>query len=199
MDDKKEIFGGELTDLPNDKYKKFFEKFKEIETLDIINYKPVHILGYFVKKYYETYQVNYKFKFNSPSPSKCFEVFQIKKLAMMLSSDPKILKDYIDWVFFNVVKHKRRLTSISFMTIEKIVNDYKFNVLLSNNKNSNVERSTPLLDKYKTIFSSMGINVNTYGELAFILQIDPMPIETQKAFEQIKLLGFDKDILKKIV
>lgn len=134
---EKEISGGELTDLPNEKYKQFFDKFIEIETLKIEEWKPVHLIGYFCKKYEEQYEIRYQFKFNSPSPTKCFEVFQIKKLAMLLSSNPTILRDYIDWVYLNkVVKAKRRLTSISFMTNDGIVNEYKFNVLLSGKKKS---------------------------------------------------------------
>ncbi len=35
----------------NEKYTKFFEKFKEISTLDVDNWKPAHILGYFCMKY----------------------------------------------------------------------------------------------------------------------------------------------------
>lgn len=65
---EKEITGGELSDIPNDQYRKFFEKFKEIETLDVEQWKPAHILAYFCKKYKETYEIDYKFKFNSPSP-----------------------------------------------------------------------------------------------------------------------------------
>src|ERR1700690_3719454 len=110
--DKKENTGGELTDIPNEKYRKFFEKFKEIDTLRVDEWKVVHILSYFCKKYKETYGVDYKFKFNSPAPSKCFEIFQVKKLAYMLTEQPKLLRDYIDWIYLNkVVKAKRRLTS----------------------------------------------------------------------------------------
>ena len=134
-----------LEGAPNEKYEKFFEKFKEINTLDPSSWNATHILGYFCKKYKEQYQVDYQFKFNSPSPAKCFEVFQIKRLAMMLSSNPSLLREYIDWVYLNkVVKAKRRLTSISFMTNEGLVKEYKFNVLLAGKKNLNVDRSTPL-------------------------------------------------------
>ena len=44
---------------------------------------------------------------------------------MNLTADPSLLKEYIDWVYDNkVVKAKRKLTSISFMTNEGIVNEY---------------------------------------------------------------------------
>lgn len=193
-------FGGNLTDLPNEKYKKFFATFDEIDIIDVSQWRPSHILGYFCKKYKDTYGVPYQFKFNSPSPPKCFEVFQVKRLAMLLSSNPKILRDYIDWIYqTKVVQAKRRLTSISFMTHEGVVNDYKMNVLLAGKKNLNVDRSTPLPDNYRQAFVEAGVAITTYGELAFVSQMDPMPANLAAAFEKIQEMGFDKEILGRIV
>jgi hypothetical protein len=198
--EEKEITGGELTDYPNEQYKKFFSKFSEIDTLNVEDWKVVHILAYFCKKYKDVYNVDYKFKFNSPNPTKCFEVFQIKKLASMLTANPKLLKEYVDWVFLNkVVKAKRRLTSISFMTVEGIINEYKLNVLLCGKKNLNIDRSTPLPEKYKIIFKGANLNISTYGELAFISQMSDMSFEVIGAFQQIEELGFDKEVLTRIV
>lgn len=200
MKKDKDTTGGELTDLPNEQYKKFFDKFEEIATLDIKDWKPVHVLAYFCKKYQEQYNVKYQFKFNSPSPTKCFEVFQIKKLAMLLSSNPSILKKYIDWVYLNkVVKAKRRLTSISFMTNEGITQEYKMNVLLSGKTNLSVDRSTTLPDEYKSIFQQVGVNVKTYGDFAFVSQMTDMSEDLINAINQIKNMGFDMSILERIV
>jgi hypothetical protein len=197
---EKEATGGELTDAPNDQYQKFFNKFKEIETLDASEFKPVHLLAYFCKKYFDTYSVKYQFKFNSPTPTKCFEVFQIKKLASMLTANPKLLKEYIDWIYENkVVKAKRRLTSISFMTNEGIVNEYKINVLLAGKKNLSVDRSTPLPDKFKDIFKAAGVTLSNYGELAFLSQLSDMPLELVMAFKQAEENGFDKEVLGRII
>ena len=195
-----EILGGELTDCPNDKYRKFFDKFNEIEHLNIIDWRPTHILAYFCKKYQETYQVKYQFKFNSPSPLKSFEIFNIKKLAMLLSSNPQILKDYIDWIYLEkVTKAKRRLTSISFMTHEGLVNDYKINVLLSGKKGLNINRSTELPAQYALVFREAGVTMKTYGELAFMSQMSNMSQSLLDAFNKISELGFDREILSRIV
>lgn len=197
---KDDLTGGELTDLPNDKYRQFFERFGEVETLDVADWKVVHILGYFCKKYQETYSTPYKFKFNSPSPSKCFEVFQVKKLSSLLTAQPKLLRDYIDWIYLNkVVKAKRRLTSISFMVNEGIINEYKFNVLLAGKKNLNVDRSTPLPDNYRVFFKTAGVEISTYGELAFLSQMSGMSEPLQNAFTAIEEAGFDKEVLSRIV
>jgi len=194
-----EFFGGALTDAPNKNYEKFFSKFIEIDTLPIKEWKPTHLIGYFSKKYYEQYKTKYKFKFNSPVPSKCFEVFQIKKLASMLSSNPEILKDYIDWVYeTRVIKAKRRLTSISFMTVEGIVNEYKFKVLLAQPDNK-IDRTTLLPDKYKNVFVSKGFDVSTYGDIAFLYNIPNKNKNMISAFDMAQILGLDLDKLSKVV
>lgn len=196
---KEDITGGELSEVPNQNYKKFFDKFAEINKIDVKDWKTVHVLSYFCKKYKETYNVDYKFKFNSPSPSKCFEVFQVKKLASILTSKPELLKSYIDWVYeCKVIKAKRKITSISFMTNEGIVNDFKMNHLLSNN-NSNFDRSTILPEKYVKALKDFNLDINTYGELAFLSQMTEMPFEIIGAFQKLEELGFDKNVLARIV
>lgn len=198
---KKNDDGGELTPIPNDKYKKFFEKFAEIDTLDVAQWKVAHILGYFCKKYQQTYGIDYSWKFNNQSPTKCFEVWQINTLAAKLSQNPKILKDYIDWVYTNhVPKTKARFRSVSFITKDEIVQDYKMNVLLAGQKNLQVDRSTPLPSNYAEIIKELAnLNVNTYGDLAFISQMDPMPDNIAKAMAKLAEFGLDQNVLKRIV
>lgn len=190
----------ELGNAPNDKYAKFFEKFKEIDTVPVERWNATHILAYFCKKYKEQYNIDYTFKFNSPSPVKCFEVFQVKRLALTLTANPVLLRDYIDWIYLNkVAKAKRRLTSISFMTNEGVVAEYKTGVLLAGKKNLNVDRSTPLPAKFKSVFQEAGTTLNTYGDLCFVSQMDPLSAELTAAMQKIEELGFDKEVLGRIV
>lgn len=197
---KNKIDAGELTDAPNEHYKKFFSKFSEIETLPVTSWKTNHILAYFCKKYKSTYSTDYQFKFNSPSPSKCFEVFQVKKLASMLSSDPVILKQYIDWVYeYKVGQAKRKLTSISFMTHEGVVNYFKVNFLLANKKITTINRSSTLPDDLKEVFSSFGFTVNTYGDISFMIQMSPLPDNIKSAFDKAVEFGLDLEVLKEVV
>ena len=189
----------DLNEAPNKAYERFFNKFKNIDTKDITEWSSTELIGYFCKKYYDHYNVNYKFKFNSSAPSKCFEVFQMKKLANLLSSNPKILKEYIDWVYdTRVVKAKRRLTSISFMTVEGIVNEYKFKVLLAQPDNK-IDRTTPLPDKYKNIFNNKGFEVSTYGDIAFLNNIPNKSKDIISAFDMAQMLGLDLEKLSKVV
>lgn len=190
-----------MSPIPNDKYKKFFEKFAEIETLDVTQWKVAHILGYFCKKYKQTYGIDYSWKFNNQSPTKCFEVWQINTLAAKLSQNPKILRDYIDWVYTNhVPKTKARFRSVSFITKDDIVQDYKLNVLLAGQKNLQVDRSTQLPPNYIDIVKEVGgVTISTYGDLAFLSHMDPMPDNLAKALEKLAEFGLDKEVLKRIV
>ena len=193
MEDKEN--GGELTDAPNANYQKFFKKFSEINTLPIADWKPVHVLSFFCKRYYQQYNVKYKFKFNSPAPGKCFEVFQIKRLASMLSANPKILKEYIDWVYdTKVIAARRRLTSISFMTVEGLVVEYKLKILMA--PANDINRTTLLPEEYKKILLEAGFPINTYGDLCFVCQMPDCPPEI---VNQLEMIGFNKSLLKSIV
>lgn len=198
--DKVEETGGELTTIPNSKYQKFFDKFKEIETLDVAQWKTAHILAHFCKRYKETYNMDYAWKFNNPSPTKCFEVWQANTLCAKLSQNPKILRDYIDWVYQTYVpRTKARFRSISFITKDETVNDYKMNVLLAGQKNLHVDRSTKLPANYADVLQQAGLNLSTYGDLAFVSQMDPVPNNVVQAMEKLIDIGFDREVLKRIV
>lgn len=158
-----------LNEVPNEAYKKFFDKFKDIDTISVDQWNVNHLIGYFCRCYKNEYNIDYKFKFNSTAPSKSFEVFQMKKLAQLLSSDPNILKSYIDFVFEVKVKSaKRRLTSISFLLYENLILDYKKRYL--SGKLSTIDRTTSLPDNLKNIFGKYSIS--TYGDLAFLYKSD---------------------------
>lgn len=190
---------GDLNPIPNEKYAKFFAKFDEIETLEVSQWKVPHLLGYFCKKWKEAYAADYHWKYNNQNPNKCFEVWQMNTLVAKLSANPQILKDYIDWVFANVVPKKSKLRSISFMTDDKVVIPYKMDVLLGGKKNLDVDRSTYLPEKYHQALGQYLSVITTYGALAFAMQMDPRPQGLNEALERMKALGFDEEVLKRIV
>jgi hypothetical protein len=199
---KKEIMD-KLGEAPNEKWKKFFDQFSEIETLEVSQWKPVHLIGYFCKLYKNTFNSAYTFKFNSPTPSKSFEVFQIKKLGMQMSSKPEILKEYIDWFYEGIVKNKKRFTSISAMTKEELVNHYKWNILTSEKQALSLDRSTMLSSSYQEILTNSGFLIKTYGDLAFMYHVsktsqDDISIKFNDVLDHMKLDGFDVSVLERI-
>lgn len=195
----------EFDDFPNEKYKKFFEKFPEINSLEPKLWKPVHLLAHFAKKYQNHYNVKYKFKYNTPSPANCFEIFQIKKLSMNLTKNPETIKNYIDWAFdAKISKSKRRLTSISFLNSDEFLVFYKLNVLIPES-NLNLNRSVEIPQNYKSIFSKAA-PLNTYGDLAFLYQsyksgaLDAsMSEKFSDSLEEAMAIGFDVSVLSRVV
>jgi hypothetical protein len=200
---KEENVGGELTDLPNEKYKKFFDHFQEIDSISIDQYKPVHLISYFCRKYRSKYNIRYEFKFNTPNPSTSFEIFQIKRLAQLLSSKPSILIRYIDWVFAAKVSQlKRRFTSISFLTKEENVNEYKRIFLLGQpiQKDSNMSRTVNLPAEYLDVLAyAQHSNIKTYGDLTFADQVFAGQFEWEGIISTLQRLGLDRSALKRIV
>ena len=121
-------------------------------------------------------------------------------LIAKLSANPKILRDYIDWIYkVHVPQTGTKFRSISFITKDETVNYYKLNILLAGQKNLHVDRSTPLPANYVDVFRQAGANINTYGDLAFVAQMDPIPDNIAQALEKLCQMGFDKSVLKRIV
>src|ERR1700722_4369096 len=193
---------GELGSLPNAKWQKFFEQAIEIETLPIASWKPAHLLFYFAKRYREAFDADYAFKFNSTTPAKSFEIFQVKRLAMQISSNPETLKGYIDWFFEQQKEHKRRFTSISAMTKDEVVNEYKWTVLPSKKKGLYLTRSSEIELDWREVLSDYGFGtIKTYGDLAFLYQAmksqgldSDMISKFNEALSHLQLEGFDPSI-----
>lgn len=188
-----------LTDAVSPAYKKFFDKFQQIETLETSKWEPAHVIGYFCKLYFNHYKVSYTFKFKA-SPSKSYESFRIKELANMVSSNPIILKDYIDWFFEKkIIAKKKRITSMAFLTNTIVVNEYKFSKLLID-KLKPLDRATIIPPIYKNVICKYNDAINTYGDLSF-LKMTLGPDADQKyiiMMEELKSAGLDIGSLDKV-
>jgi len=179
-----------LTDQVSEHYKKFFNKFSEVDAAPIKEWRVVHLLAYLCKKYEAHYGLKYSFTFNNPAPSKSFEVYQIKKLSNMLSSNPQILKDYIDWVFDKkIIEKKKRITSLGYFTHIDVVNEFKFKFLFNKKQ---ITRTDQLPSNIASICAQHSFTINTYGELAFIKK---MPNQ-DALFDALKIIGFNIDLDK---
>ncbi len=165
-----------------DKYKPFFEKLKNINQ-DTSKWKTNDVLGYFILKYKQTYNTDYQFKFNTEQPSKCFELFQIKKLSSILSKDPFVLKNYIDYIFAN---QKRKFISISYLTNDKQIFPYKKSILTPT-------RSTRLPQNFIDLLKNYSLE--TYGDLAFLYMVKE---DNKEIFSILEKNGFNINILSEI-
>src|ERR1700722_273844 len=70
-----------LNEYPSIHWKKFFDKFEDINLFPVGKWDLNNLIAYFCKKYKDYYKLDYTFKFNSTAPSKSYEVFQIRKLS----------------------------------------------------------------------------------------------------------------------
>jgi len=190
-----------LSAAPSVHYEKFFEKFKEIDVIPTEQWKVNHIIGYFCARYRDTYNVDYTFRFDNKSPSKSYEVFQINKLAKMLSKQPTILKEYIDWFYKEkIILKKKRITSMAFMTDANIVNEYKFKFLMVK-ADASVDRTAALPGNVIAITSKFDADTKTYGQLSFINKlVDDNAIDDiyKDMIKELIKSGFDIKILDRV-
>jgi hypothetical protein len=173
-------------------YTKFFAKFKNHETLDISKWSLIDLLAYFCKRYEKHYGVKYTFRFNNNVPSKSYEMYRMKSLAQMITSDVAVLKDYIDWLFeTEVVARKKRITALGFITNVELVNKYKFLKLIPN---ASIDRTTLLPANYLAIVKQYTAPINNYGDLAFVKDNE----DYKEMMEKLVEAGFDMKILEKV-
>jgi hypothetical protein len=184
---------------PNNSYTKFFARFQEIDTLPLKDWKPTpHLIAYFCKKYKETFDTDYEFKFNVPQASACYEVFIMNSVAMKISKKPETLKQYIDWVFKEKTNAKKRFRAISVLTDEELMQIFKTKVY--NKVSEGYNRSTRLEDKYLSILTQHNINISTYGDLTFAYKsLELMPDNFKECFSKLIDDGLDVSIFDKVV
>lgn len=184
---------------PNNNYEKFFNSFLEIDKVPVDAWKTKHFVGYVCKKYYDTYKHVFKLSCNTPAPSKCRELYEIKRIEYMLSSNPNIVKDYIDWVFeTQIIKKKKRITSFRFLTTDESVTAYKMQILNSNNIPQNIERTTILPKYVQDILYNYGRKEMTFGQLAFLNQMRDIDNDVAVIMNCLSSSGFDLSILDKV-
>jgi len=196
-----------MADLDNDPYaglnaawRKFFNKFNEIETLKPLEWKEVHLLAYICKRY----EALFKNKFSvaiKGAPGKSPDIYIVKRIiASLNTTNTRTIKEYIDWVYDNKIIPKRvHFRKVGFFLTEGFANEFLHNRM----KKKTITRSTPLPESYKDIAKDLGIEVNTYGDLAFIqLDVERKPEDTQNPryilLGNLELLGLDLKAIKEM-
>lgn len=195
MAKKKDV--AEVIEVPT-AWKKYLAKFSEIETTKVSQWTSNHQLAYICKMYESTYGQKYSFSFVKP-PSRCTELFFVKRMmASLMTTNPKKIKNYIDWVFEQKIIAKGvKIRSLGLFTTVGFVNEFN----MYNAEKNKIYKHTQLPDEYQEIANSMELSVNTYGDLAFVKQAiasDPES-ESRKPYKMLfhKLLsvGFEENVL----
>lgn len=191
----------EVNELLSKPWQKFLAKFKDIETLAVSEWKEAQLLGYFCKRYETCFDQKFALSFRG-APSKCNEIYMIKKtMAMLNSTDATVIHDYVDWIFdCKIIPGKIKIRSIGFLTTPGFGNE--FNTYRT--KKARVSKSTQLPIKYQQCADELNLPVATYGDLAFIkMAIDQSPDSESRApykilFKDLIALGFEPETLNNL-
>ena len=188
----------ELGEYPSPKWEAFIIKGSKFAEIGVASWKAAEILGYWCFKFKEAFGKEYQWKFNTPTPNKAYEVFRLNTCVHRLSSNPQILKDYIDWIFNQRVKiDKKTFRSIAFLTADEQLSWYRTHILFAGQTNMNIDRSTTLPPNIKE--AVIGIGCNTFGDLAFLMKSGLDTDEIKDAKQKLEEAKFDFAVLDKIV
>src|ERR1017187_4879873 len=175
-------------------YIKFFEQFKDIDTLEVSQWKTPHLLAHIARRYKEYYNIDFTFRMNASAPSKAYECIQIAKLKQMISSDPQIIKNYIDWIFDKkIIERKKRITTLAIFCDVSLINEYKWQII-----DNQIDRKTPLPKNLLTIAQYIDDTIQSYGDLAFIRQSSDLMPGMKNMFDELQKAGLDIRMLEKI-
>jgi hypothetical protein len=186
----------EFLDLLTKPWQKFFIKFKEIDSLPINDWKPYHYVAHFANLYNKKYNTSFSFSIKG-APSKCSEVFLMKRIIAMLGiSNQQAIKEYINWIFEKKIQDKK-IKSIGFLANTQFCNEFK----IWRKENLKITRTTKLPNDYQQIVDLFELPVSTFGGLAFIksaLDMNPNDDRYNKLFNELYSIGFEFDMLKDI-
>lgn len=130
------------------------------------------LLGYFCARYKDYYKVGYTLSLNENGLFRGPEINVLRRVYNMLNSDPWSVKEYIDYVFeVKIHKRKKRVTSLSFLAVVDIIQEYK----LAAKRAEKVDRNTRLPEKMVQWVTQNSPNVldlvslNDFGDLRLLL------------------------------
>lgn len=189
----------DISKLISKPWQKFLIKINNID-LDSLDWKEPQFLGYICKHYERIFGHKFALSLKGP-PSKCAEIYMIKRMITMLNTtNSSIIRDYIDWVIKTKIESKKtKIRSLGLFATPNFVNEF-YN--LPQNK---IQKSTELPIEYKQIAETLQIPVTTYGDLAFAkMSLDQFPDSESRApyrslFITLKTLGFESTILSTLI
>ncbi len=146
-------------------WQKFFSRMQDHSTLKIVQWSEVHLLGHICKRYEDVFNTKFAISVKG-APSKCTEIYQIKQIMFTIqTNNMAMMKEYVDWVFdHKIVPNKVKLKKIGFFITAGFATEF----FLDRKEKMVIKRSTPLPEDYIKKFKDLGIDAETYGDIAFI-------------------------------
>jgi hypothetical protein len=192
----------EVENLLSKPWQKFLAKFSEIHELPVSEWKEVHMLAYICQKYEHQFGSKFAISYRG-APSKCPEIYMIKKmLAMVNTTSMRKLKLFIDWVWeTKIAPNKVRFRTLGFFTTPGFANEFDAAKVAA----SKITKTTPIPEEYLQVAQMMELEVATYGDLAFIkMAVDQsdnsesrMPYK--KLLNHLSSIGLDLNLLNNLV
>ena len=186
----------------NTYWKKFFKKFDEIDNPEFktSQWKEIHVLAYVCKRYERHFGRKFSVTIKG-APSKSPDIYVIKRIiASLNTTNMRTVKDYIDWVFDKkIIPRKSHFRTVGFFLTQGFANEFFHERV----KKTKITRSSKLPESYIKIGEDLGVNINTYGDLAFIqmaVERNPDDIKNPRyiLLANLELLGLDFKSLKEM-
>jgi len=179
-------------------WKNFFNKFNEIDDLDPVYWKEVHLLGHICRRFEQIFGRKFSVTIKS-APSKSPDIRVMKRLlAMLHTTNMKLAKEYVDWVYdTKIIPKNTRFRTVGYFLTSSFVNDFFY----ARKEKEQIKRSTKLPSSYIELANALGIDdIETYGDLAFVkIACDQNSENSYKRFfDNLEVLGFEENILEEI-
>lgn len=186
--------------LPNAYWRRFKERLDNYDQIPVSEWKEENFLGHILKRYKDFMGFEFTLSYSGP-PSKCKEIFCIRRmlLALSMDEDPESIKKYIDWVFDTVIiPQKVTITSIAYFFTINFILHFKQSL----RKQKVIDRTTVLPQTYIDIALKFDMELSTYGDLALAKVAIDQGMDPDNLYfniiNEIKQAGFDDSILNSI-
>lgn len=186
------------TSLLTKPWQKFLTKLSDLDITKLSQWKETQLLGYICRRYETLYGQKYALSYRG-APSKCPEIHMVRKIMAMLgTTNAKIVSLYIDWVFDNkIIPKNMKIRTLGLFNVPGFGNEFK---QYRSNLNK-IDKTTALPPEYKQVADIMEIPVSTYGDLAFVrLALEQSPdaesrVPYKRLFNTLVTLGFETAVL----
>lgn len=182
-------------------WRNFLTKLALYRDLKPSQWSEYQILGYLLSRFELVYNQKFALSYRG-APSKCPEMFMVKKLYPTLNStDPRLIKEYIDWCYDTKLIPKRmNIRTLGYFTTPGLANEF----LLNKKTAETITKSTPLPTVFLQAAETLAIPVSTYGDLAFIkMAVDQNPDSPARAphknlLKSLMALGLKEELLNSL-
>lgn len=191
-----------VSELLSKPWQKFLAKFSEINELQTSQWKEVHLLAHICRRYEDACGAPFALTYRG-APSKCVEIYMVKKImAMLNTTNMRIVRAYVDWVYDQkIIPKKVKFRTLGFFTTPGFANEFG----TFKTEKERITKTTQLPIEYRQVAEQLELEVSTYGDLAFIkMAVDQSPDSAARApyrklLSHLSIIGLDTSSLNSLV